>query len=455
MANRDTKRKVESFVLGKRGVALLNTVAPFLTTNTHINGAAGNIVLADGQVGFFSDSGTIVNKSVITQGGTPDTSLTVPQLVVYQGTDHSANPGDSTYMAPLWYRPYERTSAVDSRYPVNVTLQPYKKPAFSTWVIKNIAAISSSSFGLKIAMRGRHIQEFAGNQEALDLMTDYITPVYTSAQLLTTNPVSDIINNTVYQILQNSQALTISMRSRGGMFPIIGLAIDSTATSTGTVLSAIVHGTPVPVIVSVAGQTRSVTFTQDMIDSLLVATTAAGIPNTAKIKPVDLSNTAAYPLADAMIIMGLDRQQAFLDYEPLVKTKLEVGLNYGFAYGTTYNKQLSFAQEAQGSGAQYFLKYRVTQGQRKYNHLTIEVPIVDFPNIFDKTETYDTIVIDHSVSNVIDASGAHINSPLKEFIVFPTAVKGVEGVSTAYTDTFTYINRWLASANMPSATQNG
>jgi len=69
----NNKRYVESFVVSKRGQTIYAPV-----TNTHINAAGGNVVLNDGQLGWFATSGSLANKSIIGA----DTAAVAPNIVL-------------------------------------------------------------------------------------------------------------------------------------------------------------------------------------------------------------------------------------------------------------------------------------------------------------------------------------------------------------------------------------
>jgi len=432
----NNKRYVESFVVSKRGQTIYAPV-----TNTHINAAGGNVVLNDGQLGWFATSGSLANKSIIGA----DTAAVAPNIALYQGTASSAAPGAQQYNAPLWNRPYEKTQTIESRNNIIATKQSYKPGTFSVQVIKNVTALPLSTFGLRIAFRGRVAQEFFSSQEAMNLNVQWTTPAYTTGQLATAAPVSEIINNLVYDTLRNSQALTSSTRNRGGAWPIVALAVN-TAGGSGTAISALVAGTAYNVISTTTG-IRQVVFTADQITSLQAAATASSLGGSATIETVSITSPVT---ADAILLMGLDRIPAYKDYDPLFKTRLEVGLTYGFNPLSTYNVEASKAAEPQGSGLQLALKYKFTQGQRKYNLIDVTDPVVEFPNPFDTTETYDVLSIMHETVATIDTNHT-ITSPMVEYVCVPTATKGVAGAAAMFTSVASRFDTWLTSAGQPIA----
>jgi hypothetical protein len=425
---RNNKRGVESFVVAKRGTTIYAPV-----TNTHLtDSVTGSVVLADGQLGVFGASGALREKSLIAA----DTAVTANSIAIYQGTDQ-----DTVLPYPLWTRPYEKTQEIIANSNIYATKQVYTAGTNSTWVIKNIAALSATTFGMNIGFRGRAAQEFFSAQEGAYLNIEYITPVYTSAQLLTTAPVTEIINNVTYEILRNSASLNASIRNRGGNWPISAFAVDTTGAS-GVLISGLVAGSVVPVMTTSTG-IKSIKLNAEQAASLVASATAAGLAGTSTII---VANITTPVLADAIMVMGMDRQPIFKDYEVLNKTRLEVGLTNGFNPTTIYNTEVSFAKEPQGSGAQLAMKYKFTQGQRKYNLIDITDPVVEFANPFDVTETYDVIVIHHDETQAIDTHNVVV-SPMREYICIPTNVKGIAGVSPLWTALVARLDSYFTSAN--------
>lgn len=436
----NNKRYVESFVVSKRGQTIYAPAA-VSGRGTHINAAGGNVVLADGQLGWFQTSGSEAYRSLLAA----DTAANAPNIALFQGTSSSAAPGAQQFNAPLWNRPYEKTQTIASRNSIIATKQSYKPGTFSVQVIKNITALPLTTFGYRIAFRGRVAQEFFSSQEAMNLNVQWTTPAYTTTQLATAAPVSEIINNLVYDTLRNSQALTTSIRNRGGAWPVIGLAIN-TAGGAGTLISALTAGTSYNVVTTATGA-RSVSFTAEQITSIQAAATAAGLASTSTVEIVSVASPVA---ADAIILIGLDRIPAYKDYDPLFKTRLEIALTYGFNPMSTYLLEGSKAAEAQGSGLQLALKYKFTQGQRKYNLIDVTDPVVEFPNPFDTTETYDVLSIMHETVATVDTNHT-IVSPMVEYICVPTATKGVAGAAAMYTSVTSRLDTWLTSAGQPVA----
>jgi hypothetical protein len=434
--NTNKKRSVESFIVTQRGKTIY---AP--GTNTHLNASNGQIVLSDGQPGWFATSGALMNKSIITA----DTAATAPNIALYQGTSASQNTSLMQYSAPLSTRMYERTTTIESRNPIIATKQLYKAGSFSVHVIKNITALSLTTFGLRVAFRGRVAQEFFSSQEAMQLSVQYTTGAYTSGQLATAAPVSDIVNNLVYELLRNSQALNTGFRNRDGSWPEVALALN-TAGGAGTLISALAAGTAYSVVTTTGG-VRTVTFTAEQVASIQAAATAASLASTTT---VEIANSTSPVTADAIMIVAMDRTPAYKDYDPLYKVRLEVGLTYGFNVLSTYSQEVSKAAEAQGSGLQLALKYKFTQGQRKYNLIDVTDPIIEYPNPFDTTDTYDVLSIMHETAAQVDTHN-YVISPLVEYICVPTATKGIAGVAAMFTSIANRFDSWLTSAGQPTA----
>ena len=260
------KRKaIASFLVANRGVALYEPV-----TNTHLNAAGGAIVLADGQIGVFAESGQLMNKSLIAA----DTSVKANEIALYQGTSASANPSQPQYPSPLFTRPYEKTQTINSRFPITVTKQPYTVGSLSTYTIKNITAVPFSNYALNIAFRGRNAQVIGSSQEAIAINPQFNTPAYTAGQLATPAPVSEIVNNMVVATLRNSSAINQGI-TRQGNYPVLALAIDTTAAATGVVISTLTAGTVLPIMSDIYG-TKNIILNAEQAASIIAACTASG-----------------------------------------------------------------------------------------------------------------------------------------------------------------------------------
>jgi hypothetical protein len=242
------------------------------------------------------------------------------------------------------------------------------------------------------------------------------------------------------EVNYNSSAIN-NVSYRQGNWPVVALAIDTTAGS-GVALSALAAGTTLNVLTDSVGN-KGFKLNQEMVDSLKAAATAAGIALTST---VIVANRTTPVLADAMLIMGLDRQAVTKDYEWMKRTRLEIGLISGFNLSTTYAKQTSFAKEEQGSAAALYNEYLFTQGQRKYNLLDTTDPVVNYPNIFsDLTETYNVFVIQHENQYMVDHTNIQA-TPLFDYICIETPVKGAESVAGLTTTIETRLNTLLTSA---------
>ena len=428
MLNFNKKRPVKSFVIGGRGTSLYEP-----TGNTHLNASGGGIVLADKQLGVFAEYGPLLMKSL----KAADTTVAAPIVSIYQGTV------PTNYGGPLPIRPYEKTQSINFKNSVRITKQPYTKGSLSVWSIQNITALPLTSYSVKIQFMGRHAQVIGSEQEAINLIPQFVTPNYTSGQLATAAPVSEIINNMVCEINANSFAINQGYL-RQGNYPVLALAVDTTFAS-GVVLSTLAAGTVLPVFVD-SLSTKSITLNQEQADSIKAAATAAGIALTSTV--VVASRTTPV-LSQAMLIVGLDRQKAFKDYEWMKKTKLNVGLNSGFAISSTTCAERTFAREEQGGAESLANAYLFTQKQRKYNLMDITDPVVDYPNIFtDMTETYNVFVIEHEEKYAVDSVNT-FTGMLYDYICVETPTKGTEAVTGLFTTLETRLNTLLASANLP------
>lgn len=407
----NAKRAVESFIVASNSAgALYNTGGT--AGNALVTGT--NIVLANGQIGFFSTDG--MNGPLTAMAVSP--SATINTFAIYQGNANSANISAATATYPLSVIPYEKSEDFDTKSRITVTKQAYRAPSFSTWTIGNAASpiipVKNTEYAITINYRGQVAEEMFGAEQAAATRVRFITPDYST--LATVAPLDHLVQNLVYQINLNSNAINISPRQRRNT-PIIAFAID-TSGAVGLVINTITAGTVIPVVNASSGL-KSITATAEQATALLAAVTAAGHAG-ASIVTVDLLTAGATAKAESILIMSLDRVIAFKDYIPQVKMRLSVAALGGFVLSNSpYSKQTTFADEGQGIGRTLNLQYKATQGQRKYNLQHTLDPIVNYPSPIDETAKYVTYTFNHSHGQQIDISNFSI-SPKKTIVLFPS-----------------------------------
>jgi hypothetical protein len=453
--SQNNKRAVENFLVQD----ITATVATIGLGNDLVNTATGAINLDEKQIGVFDSSGYGSNN-LYDEVVAAQTIANSPVIQIMQGTAGSANPAAIVNKYPLWTRPYEASSEINGRNFVHVTKQVAETPSHSTWLIGAtpattgaLSAADSTEYGLTIAYRGRDVEEMYGGEQAASFAPSYITPDYTA--LGTTNSLDHLIQNLTWDINRNSKVIAVNRTRFRGNDPIVGFAINTvgnTGAGAGTRIATLTAGTFVPVVNTQFG-IRGITVTQAMVDSIKAAGAAYG---DASILTIDLTTAgtiaaaADVVAADAMILMALDRTTSYEDRIPQVKNRIKVGLTLGFDYTQDYHKELSFAYEGQGVGRTLELQFQATHNQRKYNLNHRQVPVIKFPSDIDESLMYDTYVIEHVSSRVIDTVGNTSHSPAKEIILFPTEGTGVistPGNSAAETAFEAILNPWLASGN--------
>ena len=454
MANYNNKRAVETFLVQKTaGVAVVADGTTLL-----IDSANSKANLAEGQLGIFDASGTGSGTMYTSVAASPTTAQS-PIIQIIQGTAGSVDPSSIQNKYPLWTRPYEASGEINGRNGVTVTKQVYDAPTHSTWVIGApvgttgaFAAADSTEFGFTVAYRGRHVEEFYGGEQAASFAPSFITPDYTT--LGTVNSLDHMIQNLLWDVNRNSYIVAPNRTRFTGNDPIIGFTINSGAggnlgNTTGTLVSSLTAGTVIAVVNTQYG-TRNVTLTQDMATSVISAITAYDAANTttltttARITTIDLTTAGAVvgttTGSDMFMLVALDRVTSFDDRIPQVKTRLKIGMTLGFDYTTTYHDELVYAYEGQGVARTLELQFQATHNQRKYSLNHRQVPVIKFPSDIDLTAQYDTYVIEHAHSAIIDTVGNTSVSPAKEIILFPTGDASEAAFDTA-------IDSWLVSGN--------
>lgn len=451
--NSSNKRPVENFIIGKQGVTTI------LATGT-LNNTNGNVNLADGQIGIVSDSiwGTVALNSMC--DATP-TVAEAPVIAIYQGTSNSASMNTATATYPLWVRPYERTAPIDGRsQTVTVTKQVARTPSHSIWIVGDatgnageINVLDETEYTITTSFRGYRIEEFFSAQQAASLIVSKTTPNFTDLGKTEAEGRSWLVHNLGYDINQNSTALNVNPR-RPHKSPVLALAIN-TAGGSGTAIGGvdpITTGDSIAVV-NTSGGLRSITLTEAMATAIKTASLALATGVIADltwtIETIDLAD-AYTTTADILMLIALDEVQAYVDYIPQVKVRLEVGLTRGFDYTTVLNDEYTFANPGQGDGRSLNLLYAATQGQRKYNLRHTEDPVVNFSTTpFDTAITYCVYNIMHSNGRQVDSFNT-IYSPFREIVAIPTFSSG-----TTANDVIglldTALNSWLGSTTHNNA----
>lgn len=415
--------------------------------------------LNDGQLGIVADSiyGTVALNTFT--DATP-TVAESPVIAIYQGNSASAALTSASATYPLWVRPFERSNPIDGRGFVQVTKQAFRTPSHSIWVVGDetgtageINVEDETIYGIHVAFRGRRVEEMQSEQQAAGLPISVTSPNFTDLGKTEAEGRSWLVHNLAYEICRNSSAFGNGSSRFPGNSPVIAFAIDTTGaagtaqgiTGGGTGLAA---NDVIDVLEdNVTGLTYSITLTAAQAAAINAATVSAdgvaiGSTNWS-IVPIDKS--AAYTeVCDVIMIMALDETQAFVDYIPQLKVRLNVGLPYGFDTDTVDLDEHSYADPGEGSGRELDLLYKATQGQRKYNLRHTLDPVVEFPSPVSTSGSYNVYNIMHGSNRQYSLHGSGY-VPFREIVLIPSAN------TTLVTAFDTAINAFLASSMHNSA----
>jgi hypothetical protein len=451
--SQNNKRANETFLVAGTN----DTTVPNLGTAL-VNSSTGAINLNDGQIGFFAaypfDGGSVLNfNTTLNHTTTYSTIANAPWIQIYQGTADSANPGASTARYPLFPRPFEASQVIKGSNNLVVTKQAPVDPTLSTWVIgaamanAEITALDNTEYGISIAYRGRMMDELYSPEATNHMNHLYTTPNYTT--LATAEPTDHLLQNLAWNINRNSMAVAVNRTKYRGSEPVVALLVQSlNSPSDGVAIGGvdpIAAGDTIPVVNTTNFGTRSIVLTAQQATSIknaMIAATGEAIADVdANILEIDLATagTVTGGVADTIILLALDRNQAYEDRVPQLKVRLDVALPLGFDT-TTHIDEYVNASEGQGQGRVLDLWYKATHGQRKYSLDHTMDPVISFTSPIDTADAYYQYTIMHEDVNQVD-TGNVVVSPLKEVLLVPdentTLITAIDNVFGA----------WVTSAN--------
>lgn len=434
--NQNSKRPVENFLVTSGDQAL---VAGGTALNT---AATGAVNVADGQLGVFNvatSGGTVAYLETLAAA---ETVADAPKIQIIQGNANSANPRGATALYPLSVRPYEHSGIINGYNRILATKQVAATPTHSTWIIGDastggIVAYDNTEYQMKISYRGRIQDELYSPEATNSFSPAYTTPDYTT--LGTAEPVDHLIQHLAYDINRNSRVF-VGTSLRTGNEPIVAIAID-TVGAAGVDASGITAGSSLPLVTTTVGA-QAITLTQAQVDSIQNALSDAGLPANSRLLNVNLTTagTVTGGVADALMILSLDRPLSYEDRIPQVKVRLDIGLIKGFDSETVVHAENEESFEGQGQGRVLDLLYRATQGQRKYNLDHTQDPIPEYASPISTTGSYTVYTIDHVDVAQVD-TGNIVQSPQREYICVPAA----DSTTIAAIDAL--LGPWIASAN--------
>ncbi len=450
----NNKRPVEIFLVGKADEALYNTAGSG-NNITDLTGAvevAGTTVLADGQVGVFDDSGYGSN-GINTALASGNTIAHSPSIYIAAGLekDPVTNLGIN-YGYPLYPRPFERSRKINGKNRILITRQNYVQPQYSTAIVgsptaaaaQQIVPLDNTEYTIAVAQRSRFNSMLYSSNTSLSEDYSYVTPNYTD--LGTVDPLDHLVQNLVYQIDRNSSILGIKNSAfHKGNSNVIAFAIASTDAGSSYDVNSGSAGDVVTVVdgVAVGG---TITMTAELLDSINAAIngdTYWTVPTNVYIVPVNLATAGTAANAEAILILGTDRNLVFKDKIIPVKNRIKVGLKRGFDYTTVWNNETTNALEGQGIPRALEIQYESTHGQRLTENIHTEDPVIKFPSPFVSTAKYVTFNILHEDTGMISTGNSRV-SPHRTILCIPNT-------ETTFLSAFTTLmNTWLASTGNPA-----
>lgn len=426
MANnvKGSKRSVEKVLVAANNVSLP-------TDGVSINGTGGIVNLSDGQIGLLdvTPGSTTFNQFFNNAGN--QTFETIPVMKVVQGTNTSANP--STALVPFTRRPYESSVEIMGNQVISYTGKAYAAPYNSATVFGVGTPQSLSKYSVYMGFRGRRVTEFdAGIHAVVKKKVEVTTPDFSVL-----SPSSDadyLITQIVDAVDRNSAQFNAFYGNFGGNWRVIAFGIDVSGGS-GTAISAITAGTSVPTIVSDSGVTLSVSFTQDMVDTLAQVVANTSLTTSSTIELVDLS-VAGAGTCDNVLLIAMNEVPAYVDRDPYLKIRIDVGLGDTFQDLNITPTVGSDPFEGQGTYRQWKIYFENTNGQRGYSQNRDLYPILVYPTSLSDTATYAAIILEHYIQNQVQFTGTSV-SPHKTIILVPSGSSAKATILAAF-------NKYLA-----------
>lgn len=447
------KRATETFLVAKQGQSALPT------SGTVSNSSTGNVNLADGELGIVAQSSFGSVAPLTFMDATPTVSEN-SSIAFYQGTAASANVGGAGALYPLFVRPFVKSNNLDGvNSKVFVTKQAYRGATHNVWTLGNISSaptgqiniLDETEYRLYIAYNSRNLDELAdGTRQAPGLRVSVTTPNFTDLAATYPIPRDWITTKLGIEINRNSTAFMLSQKYRG-TDPVVaisvGLALSGpSGAAAGTAIAGLTVGTVLPIF-TYQGIDRSITITQEILDSLTAASAASGFTHIFKMVMSE-AGTNVGGTSTGLFLLGLDRSLSFVDRIPEMKVRLRPGLNAGFDYTTVNLAESVKADEGQGYSRQLDLLYKATHGQRLYAQRHVIDPVTEFPSPIVTGVQYIVYNVNHGRNEQISVGGMSF-SPYREIICIPRYSTGT--TPNPLIALFeTAVNSWLTSGDNPS-----
>jgi hypothetical protein len=415
------KHKPKVSLLVAKDVALEPAGNAFATSS--------GVGLSDGQIGIYDASGKGVNAINVSVADTV-TPFDSPELFLAQGTPFSATPLSAVGPAD---QVANQTQAIKSSTVKSVTYQPATTGVLSGWSIEDINADSNTEYSFSVAFRSR-IKDRNYTQTALEVIQ---VNVPTGDLSVLTNAEDFLVQNLVAQT--NTFSKLVSTNGRVGNRDIVAFAVSTAGgVAGGTDISAITAGDTVAGIVITAEMLAAI----DNIE----ANSGSSITQSSEILPINLATAGSAVGADAIILLGLNRDLA-VGYDRIdqIKTRITVGIKNGFDLSTTTVVEGSLAKEAQGTPRVWRRFFEDTVGQRIYGKNKTLFPFAyQFPDYIDDSKTYGALVLEYE-SEPYRRDHSLTVSNHKAIILVPSdATNGIKASLT------TFLASWLPNLTTPT-----
>jgi len=420
--------RVEKILVAKTSTTLPADGTKFVNdTNAAIGAyAPGKVMLADGQIGVYSASGSNRNTAVdnFTVAGES-------KIFIAQGRS-TANDRN-----PLPPRPYEISAVIDRNSRLRFLGATCSTPRNSAVMVGttagDIVAQDETLYGLTIAFNGRRTDILNGKTGPA-FFPEYTTPDYTALGTSAEDARDDLVQNLVYQInshsyvwsnptaIENVVAFAIATPDSGAEDAAILAAAGGVTAPTAT---NIANGTITDIYLGYDSAGNAVTITnsesiQNTFTDLIANTDLAGAD---LIVPVAIGAAAAAAAgyaagdgtvdAEAFIVMAYDDAEslAYIDTIPEHKERIDVGLRQGFNTAAVTVDVGSRPDEGQGQGRKLKLFYDSTDGLRKYQktHPDLYAPNISYGNDIIETADYNVYAIEHDTDALVSdgTAGTH------------------------------------------------
>lgn len=346
---------------------------------------------------------------------------------------------------PLGKRTVEYSAPIEVNNIESVIRLNYALGAHDVWAVASITPASSivakddAVYQLTVSFTGREIEYFAGCEQAHMLTVEVRTPNFSA--LATPNPVDWIVKHIVYNV--NAESKAFGVPKEHGAHPVVAFAVTD-GTTGGVEISTLAANSVVPVFIY-GTTTQSIVLTEEMAQSLKDAATASGFT---RILNTDLATAGnSTPNAKGILLMALDRDQAFDDRILQTKNYIRVGLPYGFG-SNLLSRKVVFGHEGRGYGLQYYKLYEKTHGQRRYSQSHDLWPVVKFPNPVDKNGKYTVFTINHYKVDPFGHSSMAVQ-PMVEYVLVPH-LDNTNAANPLITTLTSRFDSLLTSAGKPS-----